>query len=205
MRRVPTQNYAIESDCYNPLEMSRKEGVGVLIIQGLWYSEGSQIVESKYWLPESLESGFLPEWAITIAPPPIERLTMAERHLVATGWPATSFWSMRGWNMLAMGPPDFAFPRSSLDVYRGIDVHDQLFGTSCDSTPFGMLPFGPVWKGIVLNTLFYAAVLWGLLRLPFVVRRLQRRSSGLCLRCGYDLTHADHAACPECGAEAGGR
>ena len=32
------------------------------------------------------------------------------------------------------------------------------------------------------------------------LRRHIRRKRGLCVSCGYDLRHADHAACPECGA-----
>ncbi len=58
----------------------------------------------------------------------------------------------------------------------------------------------PLWPGFALNTLFYSAMLWLLIGGPFVLRRHLRRKRGLCVACGYDLRHADHAACPECGA-----
>ena len=59
-----------------------------------------------------------------------------------------------------------------------------------------------VWFGFVVNTLFYAAIMWLLILGAFALRRHLRRKRGLCVNCGYDLRHADHAACPECGAGA---
>ena len=62
------------------------------------------------------------------------------------------------------------------------------------------LPLRPIWLGFTINTLFYAAVLWLLIPGPFALRRLIRRKRGFCPDCGYDLRHADHDTCPECGA-----
>ncbi len=62
------------------------------------------------------------------------------------------------------------------------------------------LPYWPIWPGFGINTIFYAALLWLLICGPFVLRRHIRRKRGLCVACGYDLRHADHEACPECGA-----
>ena len=61
-------------------------------------------------------------------------------------------------------------------------------------------PWRILWPGLALNTLFHAAVLWLPIRGPFTLRRHIRRKRGLCVACGYDLGHADHEACPECGA-----
>ena len=61
------------------------------------------------------------------------------------------------------------------------------------------VPYYPIWPGFALNTLFYAVILWLPIRGPFVLRRHIRRKRGLCVACGYDLRHADHDACPECG------
>ena len=61
------------------------------------------------------------------------------------------------------------------------------------------LPLRPIWSGFAVNTVFYAALLWLPIRGPFVLRRHIRRKRGLCVSCGYDLRHADHEACPECG------
>ncbi len=56
-----------------------------------------------------------------------------------------------------------------------------------------ILPFGPVWPGFAVNTIFYAAILW----LPFVVRRWMRVRRGLCPKCAYPM--GESAVCTECG------
>jgi hypothetical protein len=61
------------------------------------------------------------------------------------------------------------------------------------------LPYIPLWTGFAFNTVFYAAILWLLIPGPFALRRLVRRRRGLCPACGYDLKHAEHESCPECG------
>ncbi len=65
-----------------------------------------------------------------------------------------------------------------------------------------MLPLAITVPGFAANTLFYAAVLWLLFAAPFATRRLIRRKRGHCIKCGYDIRHADHDACPECGTVA---
>ncbi len=61
-------------------------------------------------------------------------------------------------------------------------------------------PLRPVFPGFLINTLFYTVILWLLWSAPFATRRLIRKRRGRCPRCGYDLRHAVHDACPECGA-----
>ncbi len=63
------------------------------------------------------------------------------------------------------------------------------------------LPLAPIWSGLFLNTLFYAAILWLLITGPFALRRITRHKRGLCVTCAYDLRGAEHEACPECGLE----
>ncbi len=68
------------------------------------------------------------------------------------------------------------------------------------SHSFGVIPLRPIWLGFAFNTLFYGAILWLVIPGPFALRRIIRRKRGVCVTCGYDLRHADHAVCPECGA-----
>lgn len=63
-----------------------------------------------------------------------------------------------------------------------------------------VLGWGPVWSGMVVNTLFYSGALWLLAASLAAARRRARRARGHCSSCGYDITHADHDLCPECGA-----
>lgn len=63
----------------------------------------------------------------------------------------------------------------------------------------GILPHQPIWLGVILNTIFYAAILWLLFAAPGTARRWWRTKHGLCARCGYDLHGSNAFACPECG------
>ena len=63
------------------------------------------------------------------------------------------------------------------------------------------LPLRVVWPSFLINTVFYAVTLWLLRSAPFAARRLIRKRRGRCMRCGYDLRHAGHELCPECGAQ----
>jgi hypothetical protein len=69
------------------------------------------------------------------------------------------------------------------------------------------LPLRPIWLGFALNTLFYAALAWGLWQVPLALRRRSRSKKGLCVRCGYDLKGLGGSAagrvCPECGTTVG--
>jgi len=63
-----------------------------------------------------------------------------------------------------------------------------------------VLPYRPIWPGFAINTIFYATILW-LPFAPFQLRRYVRVKRGRCIKCGYDLSHVEHKACPECGVE----
>ena len=63
------------------------------------------------------------------------------------------------------------------------------------------LPFLPIWRGLLLNTIFYSSIIWLLIPGPFVLRRFIRCKRGLCVTCAYDLRGVEHEACPECGLE----
>lgn len=58
-------------------------------------------------------------------------------------------------------------------------------------------PMYPIWSGLVLNTLIFAAVPAGVWWVGRQAKRAWRRRRGLCTRCGYELVGL--AMCPECG------
>ena len=124
----------------------------------------------------------------------IERLRQGlwvQGHLVdvRAGWPARAFSGRYYSNS------------RSKNSERVIHLPDWIIQTTRGESRFD-LPIKPIWTGFAINTLFYAAILWLLTFGPFAVRRFVRNKRGHCIKCGYDLGHADHRACPECGAAA---
>ena len=101
--------------------------------------------------------------------------------VLQAGWPLRCLRSRGRWSAM-----DLWYPRSSI----------QTAGLRS-------MPLWPIWPGFAVNTLFYAAILWLLPLGSCTARRMIRRKRGLCVACGYDLSHADHEACPECGAVCG--
>jgi hypothetical protein len=63
-----------------------------------------------------------------------------------------------------------------------------------------LIPFRPIWPGLLANTAFYGVILWALWFTPGAVRRAMRKQRGACVRCGYELQGGGQATCPECGA-----
>ena len=59
------------------------------------------------------------------------------------------------------------------------------------------LPLRPIWTGLVVNTLVYAATLWLLIAAPVVLRSFLRRRRCLCPSCGYPAGAS--RVCTECG------
>lgn len=58
-------------------------------------------------------------------------------------------------------------------------------------------PLRPMWPGFVINTLFYAGLLWLLFAAPLALRRRSRIKRGLCPKCAYPV--GTSPTCTECG------
>jgi hypothetical protein len=113
----------------------------------------------------------------------------------ATGWPVVACW----YDVESA----FASRKIRYSVHGGITLRNTADSQGATFT-IRALPLRPIWIGIIIDTLFYAAV-W-LLPLGGVrsVRRWRRRRRGLCAGCAYDLSGVPvkdgERVCPECGA-----
>ncbi len=104
----------------------------------------------------------------------------------------------RGWPILSM---QCAFVNTTGDVWKPrFEVRRGIALTPIpgrDERGLRALPLSPLWFPFTTNTLFYAVILWLLIRAPFAVRCFLRRKHGLCPACGYP--GSDSPACTECG------
>lgn len=113
-------------------------------------------------------------------------------HFECTGWPLKSLAAVA---VESLRPPEVKY--SELEVIGGIRLNWRR-----GNRP--LLPYLPVWRGIMVNTVFYGTMLWVLIFSWPVGRRIIRSRRGLCLWCGYDLHGTEHDRCPECGRAASG-
>lgn len=105
----------------------------------------------------------------------------------ATGWPRRCLW----------GATDGA--GMNVDHLAAIEVFGQSPWMSKRGIA-GALPVGVLWRGLEIDTAFFAGFWLIALGGPWLARRRIRRRRGRCVGCGYDLRQAIGAGpCPECG------
>jgi hypothetical protein len=85
-------------------------------------------------------------------------------------------------------------------VLDGLTPPAWLPAMRTSDRPLPAIPYRPVWSGLLLNTLFFAA-LWSAAALfSGVARQRLRISQGHCPWCNYDLRSCPENGCPECGS-----
>ncbi len=141
-------------------------------------------------------SRLIPHWLSDFAVP-TEKLgsnmyTSEYRTAIAHGWPCLVTWSqgMLRYSSMSSRP---------LVILRHGSWEIPFIRPANGVRP--SVGFFPIWHGVIVNTIFYGAILWLLTLGPFTARRMIRRKRGWCINCGYDLRGAEHKVCPECGVE----
>ena len=108
----------------------------------------------------------------------------------AFGWPRLCLWYQ------IISKTDDTTMNTSHELHGGVLMRGKL---ASRGGKFIALPLRPIWRGLAIDTAFYAAVWWLVLFIPMMLRRGTRRARGRCLDCGYDLQHKAQQGCPECG------
>ena len=130
------------------------------------------------------------------------RLAQADRRLLRPGqkflihiarWRIATGLPMKALDLAGTLDADGTIKSSGKDVPAPVARHLNI---SALKLPTRVLPLG-----FALNTLFYAAVLLGVVEGVAFARRRARRGKGRCPACGYHPAGlAEGAACPECGS-----
>ena len=152
--------------------------------------------------PDDPAEPLVPGWAPFLSPsyePPVH----AFHHYVAQtfGWPCLSMWGAVKISRQYQWRPG---SKPTVSTVFALELDPDKADDPNDHWDLRLLPLHPHWPGFVVNTIFFAAILWLLTLGPFTARRFIRRKRGLCIKCGYDLRGAEHEVCPECGVSCDG-
>jgi hypothetical protein len=137
------------------------------------------------------------------------RIRREERAIDARGWPMLSLWgripSSRVTQQTTGAPLSVVTGSGTMSMA----LSGGLILTGRSGTPTAPvageppLLIYPIWRGFLINSVFYAIVLLGLFWALMVprrfVRELGRMRRGCCVACGYDLGFDFIHGCPECG------
>ena len=179
----------------------------------VWWSSGPVLGQLKdrrvLWLPTDLASADRAIWARCALdgwPPTPDRVVWEYsafavrcRHMIRSVFVSTGFGGFERHEVSAIR---CGWPTTSLAIEvrrspRNVPLPYELIGWNlARDVP---LPARPLWSGLLVNTLFYATLLWLLLLGPFALRRFMRVRRGLCPKCAYPMGESE--ACSECGAE----
>lgn len=116
------------------------------------------------------------------------------------GWPAQSV-QVHGAYDDSNKLPNGAFAQT---IHGAISLPTQLrpvsnFKVSIPIAKSVLLPYHPIWAGLVFNTIFYGCVVWILLSIKRAYRHARRMRKGNCPMCSYNLEFVFVDGCPECG------
>jgi hypothetical protein len=105
----------------------------------------------------------------------------------ARGWPMRALWYRwdSGGGVVAFSG-GIALPPAEPDPPGALNTWNQR-----------ALALRPWWPGLAVDLLFWAALLWLLIRGPFALRRFLRLKRGLCPHCAYPMGQSP--VCSECG------
>jgi hypothetical protein len=163
------------------------------------------IVEVRGISPTRERIVVVPSWATKwVVARPSRLESTGTEWIEARGWPARMVRFRVVHTPENRGDPNIPqairlYTPERFDVLDGIALNLPGERHLDERFPIAALPFRPIPKGILLNTLAYAAPLWLLFLVSTTLRRFVRQRRGRCKRCGYDL-RATPGQCPECGA-----
>jgi hypothetical protein len=137
----------------------------------------------------------MPRWSAAMQQD-LPRLRDRELFVVdeARGWPCLTLSSR-----LMFRYPFGMIASSSITVHGGLRLKDDGRRMGSGLPQARALPVQPLLPGFVVNSVFYAAILWLLFAAPFALRRRRRIKRGLCPACAYPVGASP--VCTECGAE----
>ncbi len=113
-------------------------------------------------------------------------------------WHATEYrfgWPIISWELAMLAHSDYRTNDNTLVGGLRLDRGVPWLGINAGQ----VLPIGPLWLGFLVNTIFYSAFVWMLMRGPWETRRRWRELHCKCGVCGYP--RGSSPVCTECGGD----
>lgn len=165
----------------------------------MYRSPGAMFIES--WKARNAGSStavfprdVCPKWT-GLHEPTLERIETTQWQCIdARGWPMLALWCE--YKML----PAPSGQKAEFPVSGAVEIGLKPWaipGMAGLGPPRRVLPYRPIWTGIVLNSLIYAFAIWLLVVGPRALRRMSRRRRNLCPACAYPV--GSSPVCTECG------
>ena len=108
--------------------------------------------------------------------------------VLEAGWPFRSFEAVVRSDIYLLPWGDYAIQPDP--ILAGVRFDDDRW-----------LPLQPLMPGFLLNSLFFALVLWPITLAPDAIRKALRRAGGQCPGCGCPI--GVDSICEQCGQELG--
>ncbi len=176
-----------------------KRVLGVDYLRVLFQVEAAESQSSGSRFKNFANLDMLPHWSRAF------RCWSSGQAAPAEGWPNPgddNQWVGGIWHEAAFGWP-FPALRSMTDGQAVVDglTPPGWLPAIRDPHPHAVLPYRPVWSGLLVDTLSFTGLcaLGGFLF--GVTRRRWRVSRSRCPWCNYDMRGCPGIACPECGRE----
>ncbi len=180
-QEVYQPSHAIESSGEEDWEVFREERVGTTLVSSARYAHFHNAPKSSSPAPHELvpEVGGLEH--------PLPQYASGEwvceiRWVEMRGWPLRALWYDAG-SVIELRGTGWV-PRG---LAGGIELPKPSGPLSNISEYRRALPFRPILPGLIINTLFYAALWFALFTGIGAAKRAHRRRRGRCPMCAYDL------------------
>ena len=187
---------------YNFWSVERYERAGACVFVSWWYDPDVRIGIGGYF-PEGDPHPLIPHWGWFLLPP-IAPTTIGTEHVRIVdgrGWPFLALWSGIASENQSSAQPNLA----TIRTVRGIALATPSIHPRA-KTANRVLPYAPVWTGLIANTLLYA-VAWLVAFVAWLqaasFRGRWRIARALCPNCGYPT--GTNPICTECGKPAKAR
>jgi len=195
-RITETDGYSRDGEDFRSWYVKRTTAVGFDRVLSQWCPG-----QDMYHMPPSTPPAedVLPAWAAPARPGgEFPERDIVFRLLDARGWPMLALRSNLDWSFSGQSGPSVLTLGQVVTVSSGYLLAHDRRRSALDIEWAQVVPLAPIWPGFLVNSLFYAALLWLVISGPFILRRFLRFKRGHCPPCGYDLRGAFHAGCPEC-------